>query len=103
MMYGGIAAFGRGTADLNRGTFHMMFMLFSLVLAATPANAAVSDTRANTAQTAKPAKPKKVCERIESTGSSVPKRVCRTVVEPAKPKDEPAQVVADKPSAGATN
>lgn len=74
----------------------MISALLTLALAATSANMAGDPP-------AKPAKPKKVCERIESTGSSVPKRVCRTVVEPVKPKEEATQAVADKPPAGATN
>ncbi|HEV7311128.1 hypothetical protein [Sphingopyxis sp.] len=52
---------------------------------------------------AKPAKPKKVCEKVEVTGSTVPKRVCRTVAEPAKPKDEATQAATEKPAADATN
>jgi len=74
----------------------MISAILSLALAATSANMA-ADTPA------KPAKPKKVCEKVEVTGSTVPKRVCRTVVEPAKPKDEATQAATEKPSAGATN
>ncbi|KTE21764.1 hypothetical protein ATE67_03655 [Sphingopyxis sp. H050] len=103
MMHGGIAAFGRETPASVGGIFDMMSMLFSLALAAASANTAENDTRATTAPAAKPAKPKKICEKIESTGSAVPKRVCRTVVETVKPKEEATQTVADKPSAGATN
>jgi len=74
----------------------MISAILSLALAATSANMA-ADTPA------KPAKPKKVCEKVEVTGSTVPKRVCRTVVEPAKPKDEATQAVTEKSAAGATN
>lgn len=74
----------------------MISAILSLALAATSANVAGDPP-------AKPAKPKKVCEKIEVTGSTVPKRVCRIVVEPVKPKEEAAQAVADEPSAGATN
>lgn len=73
----------------------MISAILSLALATVAANGAETP--------AKPAKPKKVCEKIEVTGSTVPKRVCRMVVEPVKPKEEAAQAVADKPSAGATN
>jgi hypothetical protein len=74
----------------------MISAILSLALAATSPTAAADSP-------AKPAKPKKVCEKIEVTGSTVPKRVCRTVAEPVKPKDEAAQAVVAKPSAGATN
>lgn len=74
----------------------MISAILSLALAATSANMA-ADTPA------KPAKPKKVCEKVEVTGSTVPKRVCRTVAEPAKPKDEATQAATEKPAAGATN
>lgn len=74
----------------------MISALLSLALAATTANA-------TDATPAKPAKPKKVCEKVEVTGSTVPKRVCRLVAEPAKPKEEATQATADKPAAGATN
>lgn len=53
-------------------------------------------------QAAKPAKPKKVCEKVEMSGSNIPKRVCRTVVEPTQPKDE-ASAEPTKPTSGATN
>ncbi|WP_260583494.1 hypothetical protein [Sphingopyxis sp. PET50] len=80
----------------------MMTLLLSLALAAAssdPASAAAPGATA--AQPAKPVKPKKVCERIESTGSSVPKKVCRTV----KPKAETdaANTVAAVPTGTATN
>ncbi len=74
----------------------MISAILSLALAATSANMA-ADTPA------KPAKPKKVCEKVEVTGSTVPKRVCRTVAEPAKPKDEATQAATEKSAAGATN
>lgn len=77
----------------------MLSAILSLALA-------VSGTAADgatTAQPAKPAKPKKVCEKIEITGSTVPKRVCRTVVEPAQPKEEAIRADGAKPQSGATN
>ena len=74
----------------------MISAILSLALAATSANM-TADTPA------KPAKPKKVCEKVEVTGSTVPKRVCRTVAEPAKPKDEATQAATEKPAPGATN
>ncbi len=74
----------------------MISAILSLALMVTSANAA-------DAAPAKPAKPKKICEKVESTGSAVPKRVCRTVVEPVKPKEEATQAVVDTPKPGATN
>lgn len=74
----------------------MISALISLALAMTSAGA-------TDAAPAKPVKPKKVCEKVESTGSAVPKRVCRTVVETVKPKEEATQTTADKPSTDATN
>jgi len=74
----------------------MISAIISIALAVASANPA-------DAAPAKPAKPKKICEKIESTGSAVPKRVCRTVVEPVKPKEETTQAVADAPTAGSTN
>ena len=74
----------------------MISAILSLALVATSANMAED-------LPAKPAKPKKVCEKVEVTGSTVPKRICRTVVEPVKPKEEATQAVADKPAAGTTN
>ena len=74
----------------------MLSMIMSLALAATAANG--TDT-----PPAKAEKPKKVCEKVDVTGSTVPKRVCRTVVEPVKPKEEATQAIADKPVAGATD
>lgn len=73
----------------------MISALLSLALAATSAGAT------DTAPT-KPAKPKKVCEKVEVTGSTVPKRVCRTVAEPAKPKAEAEQAATDVPPSGGT-
>ena len=73
----------------------MISAILSLALATVAANGAETP--------AKPAKPKKVCEKIEMTGSTVPKRVCRTVVEPAKPKEEATQVATDKPIVDSTN
>ncbi|OGT55039.1 MAG: hypothetical protein A3E01_12245 [Gammaproteobacteria bacterium RIFCSPHIGHO2_12_FULL_63_22] len=71
----------------------MISVILSLALAATAADDAA----------AKPAKPKKICQKIEVTGSTVPKRVCRTVVEPAKPKAEAEQAASDKPAGENTN
>ena len=73
----------------------MISAILSLALAATAANGAEVPAKA--------AKPKKVCEKVEVTGSTVPKRICRTVAEPAKPKEEAAQTAAGTPPAGGTN
>lgn len=66
---------------------------------------AISATSNPDSPASKPAKPKKVCQKIEMTGSSVPKRVCRTVTEPAKPKDkdEAEQATSEEPAAAKTN
>ncbi|MBR2170708.1 hypothetical protein [Sphingopyxis sp.] len=74
----------------------MISAILSLALAATSPTVAANSP-------AKPAKPKKVCEKVEVTGSTVPKRVCRTVAEPAKPKDEATQAVVAQPAGGSTN
>ncbi|QCB55267.1 hypothetical protein E5675_13060 [Sphingopyxis sp. PAMC25046] len=73
----------------------MISVILSLALAATAANGA--DT-----PPAKAAKPKKVCTKVEVTGSTVPKRVCRIVAEPAPQKEE-AHAADHKPETGATN
>ena len=74
----------------------MISALLFLALAATSASATeVVPT--------KPAKPKKVCEKVEITGSNVPKRICRTVAEPAKPSEEAEQAATDAPLSGGTN
>jgi hypothetical protein len=79
----------------------MMTLLLSLALAAASGDPAGS-AAGTTAPTAKPAKAKKICQRIESTGSSVPKKVCRTVEAP-KVETEAANSAADKPSGNSTN
>ncbi|WP_077146889.1 hypothetical protein [Sphingopyxis sp. KK2] len=78
----------------------MMTILLSLALAA--AGTADTADRPATEQTAKPAKPKKVCERIESTGSSVPKKVCRTVKAPTV-ETGTVEAAAEKPAGNSTN
>lgn len=78
----------------------MLLTALSLTLAV--ASAAAPDGTPTT-QPAKPAKPKKVCQKIEMTGSTVPKRVCRTVAEPAQTKGEIANSDSEKPQGGATN
>jgi len=80
----------------------MMSLLLSLALAAASADPAAASTGTTTTQPAKPAKLKKVCQRIESTGSSVPKKVCRTVEAP-KIATEAANTATDKPSGNNTN
>ena len=79
----------------------MMTLFLSLALAT--AGAAGSDTsgKPTSEAPAKPAKPKKICERIESTGSSVPKKVCRTVAPKVESKSTNA--VATIPTNTATN
>jgi hypothetical protein len=62
----------------------------SLGAAAEPAPTASSQ------KAAKPAKTRKVCRRDNSTGSVIPKRVCRTVVDSAE------QAKADAPPAPST-
>lgn len=67
--------------------------------AATPAPPVTTDV----SEPAKPAKPKKVCEKIEVTGSTVPKRVCRIVAEPAKPRPDAARADTPSQTGGTTN
>ena len=78
----------------------MLLTALSLTLAVASATAPDSTP---TTQPAKPAKPKKVCQKIEMTGSTVPKKVCRTVVEPSPTKGEVANSDSSKPQGGATN
>ncbi len=78
----------------------MLLTALSLTIAVASATAPDSTP---TTQPAKPAKPKKVCQKIEMTGSTVPKRVCRTVVEPAPTKGEVANSDSNKPQGSATN
>jgi len=72
----------------------MMILVLSLALAAAGTESAAP---------AKPARPKKVCERVEMSGSNIPKRVCRTVTETETPKQESPREDADNRSIGATN
>lgn len=83
----------------------MISILLSLALAAVTADAAPSDAAPAaplTQQTAKPAKPKKVCQKIQMSGSNVPKRVCRTV-DPAPVEAKADDSASDKPATGNTN
>ena len=57
----------------------------SLGSAAEPASA---PTTVTASKEAKAKKPRKVCRRETSTGSTIPKRICRTVEEPAEPAKE---------------
>jgi hypothetical protein len=79
----------------------MMTLLLSLALAAASGDPAGS-VAGTTTQPAKPVKAKKVCQRIESTGSSVPKKICRTVEAP-KVEADAANTAAEKPSGSSTN
>jgi hypothetical protein len=83
----------------------MITLLLSLSLSAASLDAATAESSpsASTSQPAKPAKPKKVCEKIEMSGSNVPKRVCRTVAEPVKPAPEAERADAAPPIGGAAN
>ncbi|QNO27558.1 hypothetical protein EEB18_000730 [Sphingopyxis sp. OPL5] len=80
----------------------MMTLFLSLALAAAGTTGPDAAERPAGGQAAKPAKPKKVCERIESTGSSVPKKVCRTVQAP-KAAIDAANTVPEKPAGNSTN
>ena len=71
----------------------MMNLMLSLALAAAGTEAAAP---------AKPAKPKKVCERVEFSGSNIPKRVCRTVTETTPPKNQTAHADDEKAAGNAT-
>lgn len=81
----------------------MISLLLALSLSAAAPEAAGSPTAHDTDKPAKPMKRKKVCQKIEMTGSSVPKRVCRTVSEPAKPGNETGEAANEKPAAQNTN
>mgnify|MGYP001546770639 CR=1 FL=1 len=80
----------------------MMTILLSLALAAAGATAPDANNSTAAQQPAKPVKPKKVCERIESTGSSVPKKVCRTVKAPTVGTGA-VEAAAEKPAGNSTN
>lgn len=71
----------------------MMSLMLSLALAAAGTGAPPP---------AKPAKPKKVCERVEFSGSNIPKRVCRTVTETTPPKNPTGRADDEKPAGNAT-
>lgn len=81
----------------------MISLLLALSLSATAPATAASPTTTGTEKPAKPAKPKKVCQKVEMTGSSVPKRICRTITEPAKPQNATEQAATDKPATGSTH
>ncbi len=82
----------------------MLSLLLSLALSAASPNAATAEPAGGQqSQPAKPAKPKKVCERIESTGSSVPKKVCRTVKAPAAETGTVEAAADTKPAGNSTN
>ncbi|OHD04391.1 MAG: hypothetical protein A2885_00965 [Sphingopyxis sp. RIFCSPHIGHO2_01_FULL_65_24] len=81
----------------------MLTLLLSLALSAASPDAAIVESTGNQqAQPAKPAKPKKVCQKVEMSGSNVPKRICRTV---QAPKAETGNTIADseKPAGNSTN
>ena len=83
----------------------MLTLLLTLALSAASPDAATAAPSANpeNSKPAKPAKPRKVCEKIEITGSTVPKRVCRTVADPAKPRSEAARADTASQTGGTTN
>lgn len=83
----------------------MITLLLSLSLSVASLDAATSESSASasTSQPGKPAKPKKVCEKVEMSGSNVPKRVCRTVVETPKPAAEAERAGPASPTDGAAN
>ena len=68
------------------------------VTGATTVGAAATET----AKPSKAPKPKKICERVESTGSAVPKKVCRTVHIP-KVEVNAANGGSNKPTGSASN
>jgi hypothetical protein len=55
--------------------------MLAVVLAATPAVPALADDNTPAAAEAAPDKSKKVCRRQVTTGSVMPKSVCRTVAQ----------------------
>ncbi|MGH6649760.1 MAG: hypothetical protein ACREB7_01380 [Sphingopyxis sp.] len=81
----------------------MLTLLLSLALSSASMDAAAAEPiGSQQAQPAKPAKPKKVCQKIEMTGSTVPKRVCRTVEVP-KVETDAANTASGKPAGNSTN
>jgi hypothetical protein len=101
----GHRAIGAYATMLFRSLIRMMILLLSLSLSAASLDAATAAPAATTgvSKPAKPAKPKKVCQKVEVTGSTVPKRVCRIVAEPAKPAPDAARADGALPSDGAAN
>ena len=81
----------------------MISLLLALSLSTAAPATAASPVVSDTDKPAKSVKRKKVCQKIEVTGSSVPKRVCRTVTEPQKAGDDTEQAAADKVAAGNTH
>lgn len=81
----------------------MTFLILAAALVAASPAAAGSPTAHDADKPATPVKPKKICQKVEMTGSSVPKRVCRTVTEPAKPGRDAEQATAAQSSAENTN
>lgn len=79
----------------------MMTLLLSLALAAASGDGAGTAAQPAAEQPAKPPKPKKVCHKIETTGSTVPKRVCRKVQEPKV--EAAAEGAGTATTGGATN
>ena len=63
----------------------------SLAVAAEPAAA---PGKVTASENVKAKKPRKVCRRDTSTGSTIPKKICRTVVETAEPAKQAQAPVA---------
>ncbi len=82
----------------------MLTLLLSLALSTASPDAAASapPMTSDTSKPAKAAKPEKICKKVETTGSTVPKRVCRVVTEPAQPAPDAARANTAAPAGGAT-
>lgn len=82
----------------------MLTLFLSLALsAASPDSATTAPSAApGASQPAKPAKPRKVCQKIETIGRTVPKRVCRIVTEPEQPAPDAARADTAAPAGGAS-
>lgn len=83
----------------------MLTLFLSLALSATSPDTttAAPPAMSGASQPAKPAKPKKVCQKVETTGRTVPKRVCRIVAEPAQPAPDAARADTAAPTGGTAN
>ena len=77
-----------------------LFLSLALSSAAPDAATAAPPATPDAAGSTKPAKPKKICQKVETTGRTVPKRVCRIIAEPAQPAPDAARAETAAPTGG---